>query len=69
MSKSTQINKRLIAKIPTPGNEVTTIGLNTVQTQNIQDGAITDTKTNFTLPTVQRFTSGSGTYNLSLIHI
>lgn len=64
MSKSTQINKRLIAKIPTPGNEVTTLGVNTVQTNNIQDGAVTNSKTNFTPPSIQRFLSGSGTYNL-----
>lgn len=33
-----------------------------VTTGKINNGAVTDAKTNFTPPTVQRFTSGSGTY-------
>lgn len=33
-----------------------------VTTQKIAAGAVTDAKTNFTPPTVQRFKSGSGTY-------
>lgn len=41
MSKSTQINKRLTAKIPTPGNDVTTLGTNSVATNNLQDGSVT----------------------------
>ena len=44
MSKSTQINKRLTAKIPTPGNEVTTLGTSSVQTNNMADAAVTNTK-------------------------
>lgn len=44
MSKSTQINKRLIAKIPTPGNDVTTLGVNSVGTNNLQDGSVTENK-------------------------
>lgn len=41
MSKPTQINKRLVAKIPTPGNDSTTLGTSSVQTVNIADGAVT----------------------------
>lgn len=41
MSKSTQINKRLIAKIPTPGNDTTYLGANSVGATQIQDGSIT----------------------------
>ena len=33
-----------------------------VTTLKLAAGAVTDEKTNFTQPTVQRFTSGSGTY-------
>lgn len=41
MSKSTQINKRLILKQPTPGNDVTTLGTNSVATNNLQDASVT----------------------------
>lgn len=37
MSKSTQINKKTIAKIPTRGNDVTTLGANSVAESNLQD--------------------------------
>lgn len=33
-----------------------------VTTAKIAAGAVTDSKANFTIPTIQRFTSGSGTY-------
>ena len=45
-------------------NAITTTMLNAlaVTAEKIAAGAVTDAKTNFTKPTVQRFLSGSGTY-------
>lgn len=40
----------------------TQLATDSVSTAKIQAGAVTSPKANFTLPTVQRFTSGSGTY-------
>lgn len=44
MAKNKQINKKTIAKVPTNGNDSTTIGLNTVGTNNIQPASVTNPK-------------------------
>lgn len=40
----------------------TQLATDAVQTAKIQNGAVTSAKAAFTMPTIQRFTSGSGTY-------
>lgn len=64
MAKSTQINKRLIAKIPTPGNEVTTLGVNSVATANLQDASVTPAKLDSS--TINSLLTFHGIFNLGL---
>lgn len=44
MAKNTQVSSRVIVKTPTPGNDATSIGDNTVSTSKIQDLAVTSNK-------------------------
>lgn len=44
MSKMTQVSKRVVAKLPTAGNDSTNIGIGTVGTSNLQDLAVTSSK-------------------------
>jgi hypothetical protein len=54
MSKSKQISTKIIGKIPTKGNDVSTIGANTVGTTNLQDLSVTGPKlADATIPTAK----------------
>jgi hypothetical protein len=44
MAKNTQVSSRVIVKTPTPGNDSTSLGDNTVSTSKIQDLAVTSNK-------------------------
>lgn len=44
MGTNKQINKRMVAKIPTPGNDSTGLGDNTVSTSKLQDAAVSNQK-------------------------
>lgn len=44
MSTNKQVSKKIIAKIPTPGNDSTSLGDNTVSTTKLQDAAVTNQK-------------------------
>ena len=59
------VGDNTISTVKIQNSAVTTDKINNsaVTTAKINDDAVTDDKVNFTAPTVQNFTSGSGTYN------